>query len=108
MKAELVWHTLEFWSNLSPETYNKYIDHLYKIVPVVILMGGRATCDVPKKLYSESSRGRSIQYFVQQLQKEGKQKKFDLLLKDKDGNWQNYIDYKTALLRATHFFQKVT
>jgi len=40
-KAELVRHTLEFWSNLSPETCNKYIDHLYKVVPVVILMSGR-------------------------------------------------------------------
>ena len=84
-KAELVRHTLEVWGNLLPETC-KYIDHLYKVVPVIILMGGRATGDVPKKLYSESSRGRSIQYFAQPLQKEGKQKKFDLLLKDKDGN----------------------
>ena len=86
MKAELVRHTLEFWSNLSPETCNTYIDHVYKVVPVVILMGGRATGDVPKKLCSESSRGRSIQYFAQQLQKECQQKKFGLLLKDMDGN----------------------
>lgn len=85
-KDELVRYTMEFWSNLSPETCNTYIDHLYKVVPVVILMGGRATGDVPKKLYNESSRGRSIQYFAQQLQEEGKQKTFDMLLKDKAGN----------------------
>lgn len=40
-----------------------YIDHVYKSVPVCVLMKGNATGDVPKKLFSERSRGKSIGHF---------------------------------------------
>lgn len=40
-----------------------YIDHVYKVVPVCVLMKGNATGDVPKKLFSERSRGKSIGHF---------------------------------------------
>jgi hypothetical protein len=36
---------------MSVETCNRYIDHNFKVVPVIVLMGGRATGDVPKKLF---------------------------------------------------------
>ena len=67
-KASLVQYTQEFWQNeLTIETCNVYIDHIFKVVPIVLLMNGRATGDIPRKVFKEPSRGKSIQYFQQQL-----------------------------------------
>ena len=58
----------QFWTvELTDKVYNRYIDHLYKAVPICVLMGGRATADLPKKIFPESSAGKSIDYFWQKL-----------------------------------------
>jgi len=58
-----------FWCTvLTVERCNKYIDHLYKVVPTVILIGGRATADLPRKIFPERSRGKSIKHFNEQLE----------------------------------------
>ena len=57
-----------FWCNvLTVERCNKYIDHLYKVVPPVILKGGRATADLPRKIFPERSRGKYIKHINEQL-----------------------------------------
>ena len=58
-----------FWSTvLRVERCNKYIDHLYKVIPTVILIGGHATADLPRKIFPERSRGKSIKHFNEQLE----------------------------------------
>jgi hypothetical protein len=58
-----------FWSTvLTVERCNKYIDHLYKVIPTVILIGGHATADLPRKIFPERSRGKSIKHFNEQLE----------------------------------------
>jgi transposase len=54
----------EFWStDLTVEHCNCFIDHLYKVLPTVIAVQGRATADLPRKIFPERSRGKSIQHF---------------------------------------------
>ena len=52
--------------DVSPE--NNRIRHLYKVVPTVILIGGRATADLPRKIFPERSREKSIKHFNEQLE----------------------------------------
>ena len=81
---EMVWHQLKcfvakmeprtkeglidcierFWSSvMTVELCNQYIDHLFKVVPVCFRLKGAATGDLPNRLFSESSAGKSITYF---------------------------------------------
>lgn len=58
-----------FWRTvLTVEHYNKHIDHLYKYVSTVILTGGRATADLSRNIFPDSSRGKSIKHFNEQLE----------------------------------------
>ena len=64
-KDELVNCCNEFWNNnLTPEICTRFIEHNYKVVPLVVEIGGKATGDLPKKLFKESSRGKSIRHFL--------------------------------------------
>ena len=84
-KDALVQHTMNFWyTEMSVETCNRYIDHNFKVVPVIVLMGGRATGDVPKKLFKESSEGKSIRYFNNILQTEQMQRTTKMLFPDEN------------------------
>lgn len=54
-------------TQMTAEKCCAYIDHVYKIVPVCVLMKGSATGDVPGKLFTERSRGKNIAYFQGKL-----------------------------------------
>jgi hypothetical protein len=67
-KEELMQHIWEFWDNeLTTEACNALIDHVYKVVPVVQEIEGRATRDIPDKLFTESAHGKSMEYFDAKL-----------------------------------------
>ncbi|CAC5364756.1 unnamed protein product [Mytilus coruscus] len=71
----------EFWTrDLTIEYCNRFIDHLYKVVPVVIALEGRATADVPRKIFPERSFGKSIRYFKTKLDDPNFTKKIEHLL----------------------------
>ena len=58
----------DFWSStMTVELCNKYIDHLYKVVPVVPRMNGATIGDVPNRLFPETSDGKSIKYFEDKI-----------------------------------------
>ena len=42
-RDELVNGIEQFWNSVTPEMCNRYIDHLYKVIPKVIEKEGRAT-----------------------------------------------------------------
>ena len=59
---------VQFWKReMTPEKCTVYIDHIYKVVPVCVLMKGSATGDMPNKLFSERSQGKSIAHFQKLL-----------------------------------------
>ena len=54
----------EFWvSVMTVDQCNAYFDHLFKVVPVCVQMQGEATGDIPNRLFSDRSNGRTIMYF---------------------------------------------
>ncbi|VDI58524.1 Hypothetical predicted protein [Mytilus galloprovincialis] len=58
----------DFWTtDLTVECCNRFIDHLYKVVPTVMIVQGRATADLPRKIFPERSLGKSINYFNSKL-----------------------------------------
>ncbi|VDH93368.1 Hypothetical predicted protein [Mytilus galloprovincialis] len=58
----------DFWTtDLTVECCNRFIDHLYKVVPTVMIVQGRATADLPRKIFPERSLGKSIDYFNSKL-----------------------------------------
>lgn len=44
-----------------------YIDHVFKVIPTCVIMKGNATGDVPKKLFTDRSKGKSIAFFQDKL-----------------------------------------
>jgi hypothetical protein len=69
-KNELLQCIQKFWiEEMTTEQCNIYIDHIYKVVPVCILMKGTATTTVPNFLFRERSSGKNIiyLYFNQKL-----------------------------------------
>ena len=42
-REELIEGIKEFWRGLNPQACNKYIDHLYNVIPVVITRAGEAS-----------------------------------------------------------------
>ena len=82
-KAELVRVINDFWDNtMTIDLCNRYIDHVYKVAPVVVLREGKATGDFPNRLFPENSTGKSFQYFNRQLQNPETQARATLLLSD--------------------------
>ena len=82
-KAELVRVINDFWDNtMTIDLCNSYIDHVYKVAPVVVLREGKATGDFPNRLFPENSTGKSFQYFNRQLQNPETQARATLLLSD--------------------------
>ncbi|PJE77937.1 hypothetical protein CI610_03135 [invertebrate metagenome] len=67
-KDELIGYVQDFWRNRLTEECNTFIDHVFKVIPIVREMDGRASGNIPKKLFNESSRGRSMRYFNNKLQ----------------------------------------
>ena len=61
---QLTFAICDFWDNeLTVERCNRFIDHVYKVAPVCVLMNGSATGNVPDKLFKESSAGKSFVHF---------------------------------------------
>ena len=59
----------DFWeTKMDEETCCRYIDHIFKVAPIVVKMKGQSTGDFPGRIFSEPSRGKSFQYFMQKLQ----------------------------------------
>ncbi|KAH3889202.1 hypothetical protein DPMN_013441 [Dreissena polymorpha] len=64
-KEELQASLENFWRNeMTVELCNRYIDHCFKVAPVCIAMKGKATGDIPSRLFSERSTGKSFHHFA--------------------------------------------
>jgi hypothetical protein len=80
-KDQLVQYAMDCWEKeITPATCAKYIDHIYKVAPVVIAVDGRATADLPRKLFPESSEGKGLSYFHSQIQHPCIQQKLNSLI----------------------------
>lgn len=80
-KDELVQYCLDFWNNdLTPEVCTRFIEHNYKVVPLTVEIEGKATGDLPKKLFRESSEGRSLEYFADKLKTDESREKLSRLI----------------------------
>ena len=79
-KAELIQYCQEFWDEeLTPDVCCRFIEHNFKVVPIASQIGGKATADLPKKLFKESSEGKSISHFVNILSEKEVQEKLQRL-----------------------------
>lgn len=79
-KEELVQVISSFWDEtLTTRLCNRYIDHTFKVAPVCVLLGGKATGDIPRKVLKESSKGKSFAYFANLLESEEKKEEVELL-----------------------------
>lgn len=58
---------------------NNFIDHVYKVLPIAAVIGGRATGDFPRKIFPERSRNKSLKYFADKLKTEAYQQKISSL-----------------------------
>ena len=86
-KDELIKCINEFWvTTLTPEICNRYINHVFKVAPLVVRMNGKATGDMPNRLFNERSDGKSMQHFVELLEIEDMNRKLQRLLEDQENN----------------------
>lgn len=70
-KDQLVSAIHSFWNiELTVELCNTFIDLNFKVVPIVVRIGGRATAGLPRKIFPERSRGKSIAYFASKMKDE--------------------------------------
>ena len=70
-KEELLDNIERFWlETVTPELCNRYIDHLFKVIPICEALGGKATGDLPNRTFLERSAGKSLRYFAHKLQEE--------------------------------------
>ena len=62
------WWNTTFWcEKMTKEQCNLYIDHIYKVAPVCVVMNGTATGHLPDKIFRERSRGKSFTYFSNKM-----------------------------------------
>ncbi|KAK3106153.1 hypothetical protein FSP39_013781 [Pinctada imbricata] len=66
-KEQLISTIFQFWSELTPLKCQKYIDHVYKVAPVCVLMNGFPTGDLPGQILREPSFGKNFAYFSEKL-----------------------------------------
>ena len=57
----------------------RLFEYNYKVVPIASKIGGKATADLPKKLFKESSEGKIISHFVNILADKEVQEKLQRL-----------------------------
>ena len=63
---QLEMYCQQYWDTvMTPEKCTSYIDHLYKVVPLVVTVAGKAMADLPGKLYPkyDCSIGLSISHY---------------------------------------------
>ena len=76
-KGQLSEYCREFWDNeLNPEVCTRFIEHNYKEVSLTVKLGGKATGDLPKKMIKETSAGKDVSYFNDQLATKESEKQF--------------------------------
>jgi hypothetical protein len=67
----------QFWrEQMTIHVCNKFIDHVYKVLPITAMIGGRATRDLPRKIFPERSRNKSMKYFADKLKTEEYQQNY--------------------------------
>jgi hypothetical protein len=67
-KDQLQAYIRQFWSmDMTVELCNQFIDHIFKVLPIALDIGGQATGDLPRKVFPERSRHRSLKYFAERL-----------------------------------------
>ena len=70
----------QFWrEQMTIDVCNNFIDHFYKVLPIAAVIGGRATGDLPRKIFPERSRNKSMKYFADKLKTEEYQQKISSL-----------------------------
>lgn len=70
-KQELVSSILHFWTTeMTVRQCNRYIDHVFKVAPICVLMKGAATADRPDKILNVPSAGHDFKYFMELLASE--------------------------------------
>lgn len=80
-KEALIREINAFWdSQMTEELCNRYINHIFKVAPVVILVDGKATGEIPNRLFTDDSAGKSFQYFNGLLQNPDIQARANMLL----------------------------
>lgn len=80
-KEDLINVINSFWMNaMTKQLCNAYIDHIFKVAPICVLLGGRATGDIPNRLFPESSAGKSFEYFNQKLEHSDMREKAHMLI----------------------------
>ena len=68
-KDQLQAYIGQFWSmDMTVELCNQFIDHIFKVLPIALEIGGQATGDLPRNVFPERSRHRSLKYFAEKLQ----------------------------------------
>ena len=70
-KDQLIQCIHEFCTmTMTPELCNRYINHVFKVAPLVLKMNGQATGDIPNRLFNERTEGKDMQHFVNLLETE--------------------------------------
>ena len=86
----------KFWTEtVTPEYCTRYIEHLYKVVPVCVKTNGRATGSVPKKLFPREaypSSGKCISYFNDLLQNAEIKQKAEDIIQSLDRDQTSHVD----------------
>lgn len=68
-KEELQAGIKTFWKrDLTIPICNNFIDHVYKVLPIAVVIGGKATGDLPRKIFPERSSNKSLAYFNTKIQ----------------------------------------
>lgn len=65
---------------MTTDVCRKFIEHIHKVVPIVVMLERRATADIPNKLCSEQSMGKSIEHFSKKSMLPDMITKLDVLL----------------------------
>lgn len=83
-KDQLTQYIEDFWlTEMTPELCSKYIDHTFKVAPVVVAVNGKATADIPRRLFTERSSGKSFTYFHEQLSAPQMRERLTVMMKDR-------------------------
>lgn len=107
-KQELQDCIFRFWSTqMTAEECATYINHVFKMVPVCILLRGSATGDVPGKLFNERSRGKSFAYSQGRLADPDIQKKAASFVNVRTMIFNNCVYFLNRVQSSTSFLFNV-
>lgn len=88
-KDELIQTIQEFWtSTMTVELCNRYINHVFKVAPVVMKIDGKATGDLPNRLFNDRSEDKDLKHYVELLNTEDMSRKLKNLTEDSNNQTQ--------------------